>query len=324
MFRDTFLYTSSSLPTGCLDSYPYGFGGQEKDDEIAGNGNMSTADFWEYDTRLGRRWNIDPKPIAAQSNYAVFDNSPIWKTDPKGDTTYIYSNKGIYKGVILDKLKTNEVVIMSEVNSNAIMGLKSKGKYSNEIVATVARDPKFADARFTENTVKDLTKLSTSSSQESAGLLYADNKTKEVKVVDCPTCKLDPKDVTAAGEADAGRLVDIEQPTASKGKILGMWHTHPENTFAGTQPSADDYSGNERVDALQGGGIGVIVNDKTITLYQIKNFKTGTVPQSSENAKNDNLLSPKFDKKYPSSAVRGGSQHAVFNKQMTPQTKWKK
>ena len=41
--------------------YKYGFNGQERDVEISGNGNLNTAEFWEYDCRLGRRWNLDPK-----------------------------------------------------------------------------------------------------------------------------------------------------------------------------------------------------------------------------------------------------------------------
>jgi hypothetical protein len=40
--------------------YRYGFNGQQKDEEIAGKGNHNTALFWEYDMRLGRRWNVDP------------------------------------------------------------------------------------------------------------------------------------------------------------------------------------------------------------------------------------------------------------------------
>jgi hypothetical protein len=45
------------------DRYRFGFNGQEKVNEIAGVGNHNTAEFWEYDTRLGRRWNLDPKPF---------------------------------------------------------------------------------------------------------------------------------------------------------------------------------------------------------------------------------------------------------------------
>ncbi|MBV7531761.1 RHS repeat domain-containing protein [Chitinophaga sp. sic0106] len=67
--------------------YWYGFNGQEKSDEIKGEGNSYTAQFWEYDPRIGRRWNLDPKAIVGISLYATFNNSPILYTDPLGDTT---------------------------------------------------------------------------------------------------------------------------------------------------------------------------------------------------------------------------------------------
>jgi RHS repeat-associated protein len=70
-------------------AYRYGFNGQEKSDEIKGSGNSYTAEFWEYDPRLGRRWNVDPIRKEYESPYAAFGNNPIWFTDPKGlDTTY--------------------------------------------------------------------------------------------------------------------------------------------------------------------------------------------------------------------------------------------
>ena len=63
--------------------------GQEKDDEISGSGNHTTAMFWEYDTRLGRRWNLDPKPNISISQYATFANNPIGLADINGDTVKI-------------------------------------------------------------------------------------------------------------------------------------------------------------------------------------------------------------------------------------------
>ena len=66
--------------------YRYGFNSQEKVDEIAGAGNHNTAEFGELDTRLGRRWNEDPKPNPSVSNYAVFGNNPIYQYDLKLDT----------------------------------------------------------------------------------------------------------------------------------------------------------------------------------------------------------------------------------------------
>lgn len=44
-----------------------------------------TAKFWQYDSRLGKRWNLDPVPQISISDYAVFANNPIYFNDPLGD-----------------------------------------------------------------------------------------------------------------------------------------------------------------------------------------------------------------------------------------------
>jgi RHS repeat-associated protein len=65
----------------------YGFNGQEKDDEVYNSeGTSYTAEYWQYDSRLGRRWNRDPKPNPSISEYACFANNPILYADPYGDT----------------------------------------------------------------------------------------------------------------------------------------------------------------------------------------------------------------------------------------------
>ncbi len=75
--------------------YRFGFNGQEKVDEISGSGNHNTAMFWEYDTRLGRRWNQDPKPNPSISNYAAFALNPIMYSDVLGDTVaFLIAPKG--------------------------------------------------------------------------------------------------------------------------------------------------------------------------------------------------------------------------------------
>ena len=73
--------------------YRYGFNKQEQDDEVYGNGNLNTAEFWEYDTRLGRRWNVDPVMKYDQSGYNAFANNPIWIIDINGadSTVYFYA-----------------------------------------------------------------------------------------------------------------------------------------------------------------------------------------------------------------------------------------
>ncbi len=61
----------------------------EKEDEIAGEGNSYTATFWQYDSRLGRRWKPDPVMKANWSGYAVLGNNPIVYVDKDGDDWYI-------------------------------------------------------------------------------------------------------------------------------------------------------------------------------------------------------------------------------------------
>lgn len=63
--------------------YRYSFNGQEKEADL--NENITTALFWEYDTRIGRRWNIDPVPKSMVSPYVCLGNNPIMYVDPLGN-----------------------------------------------------------------------------------------------------------------------------------------------------------------------------------------------------------------------------------------------
>lgn len=49
-----------------------------------GEGNSYTAEFWQYDPRTGRRWNIDPVTKPWMSPYHAFSNRPITNIDPNG------------------------------------------------------------------------------------------------------------------------------------------------------------------------------------------------------------------------------------------------
>jgi hypothetical protein len=92
-------------------SYRYSINGQEKTTEIAPN--TTTAEFWQYDARIVRRWNIDPKPNISISPYNCFAGNPIFHTDPLGDTTLYYSMKGnflggVYNDGAVSRVKVNE------------------------------------------------------------------------------------------------------------------------------------------------------------------------------------------------------------------------
>ena len=98
--------THTTNPLNAFSLYRFHFNGQEADNEVAGSGNSYTAEFWQYDSRLGRRWNVDPKPVPAISGYACFGNNPIWYKDELGDSIikviiddrsgYIHGSKIVY------------------------------------------------------------------------------------------------------------------------------------------------------------------------------------------------------------------------------------
>ncbi len=67
----------------------FGFNGQQRDDEVYGKGNLNTALFWEYDTRLARRWNIDPIGKPSLTSYHAFEDNPILFSDILGNTVEI-------------------------------------------------------------------------------------------------------------------------------------------------------------------------------------------------------------------------------------------
>ncbi|MBO9151154.1 RHS repeat domain-containing protein [Chitinophaga sp. GCM10012297] len=109
------------------DKYRYGFNGQEKADDLNGDGNVYTAEFWEYDSRIGRRWNIDPVFKEWESPYAAFSNSPIDRVDVNGDSdTASAARISMYKSVMDYSLKRmEELGISYQKYTDAINQMKS-------------------------------------------------------------------------------------------------------------------------------------------------------------------------------------------------------
>ncbi|MBK6730820.1 MAG: hypothetical protein IPG60_07600 [Bacteroidetes bacterium] len=113
---------------GSGDGYRFGFGGQEQVDEVYGNGNLNTAMFWEYDPRLGRRWNIDPIVKHFEAPYTSFGNNPIFFSDLLGNdkTDYYDIGSGEHLEHVEDGI--DEAV---GINRNNFNGLKADGNLSN-------------------------------------------------------------------------------------------------------------------------------------------------------------------------------------------------
>jgi hypothetical protein len=114
-----------------------------KDDEVQGVGNSYTAMFWQYDARLGRRLNQDPKPNPSISNYTCFANNPILYTDFLGDTIsfsgmsqeqinnyntkiQVLSKSDLFKAYY-EVLQNSSVVYTIKINDD----LKKGGQFNN-------------------------------------------------------------------------------------------------------------------------------------------------------------------------------------------------
>lgn len=115
------------------NGYRYGLNGQEKEDEISGSGNHTTALYWEYDTRLGRRWNLDPIKKPWQSDYACFSNSPIWKVDPDGDDDFFNS-----EGKLIRQTKTGSKIYVQTASGNvAFSKLSLNNMHNRQVLANI-------------------------------------------------------------------------------------------------------------------------------------------------------------------------------------------
>jgi putative sterol carrier protein len=82
-----------SMPgrTFSVEDYRYDMNTQERDATLFEG--AFTAEYWEYDSRIGRRWNLDPVSQISISDYACFANNPVWFNDILGD--YVdYKNFG--------------------------------------------------------------------------------------------------------------------------------------------------------------------------------------------------------------------------------------
>jgi len=71
---------------GSIDTYRYGFQGQEKDDEVKGEGNSINYKFRMHDPRVGRFFAVDPLAYKYSFNspYAFSENNVIHAVELEG------------------------------------------------------------------------------------------------------------------------------------------------------------------------------------------------------------------------------------------------
>jgi len=122
-------YTFGSIKASVSKGeYRYGMNTQEKDNEIYGEGNSYSAEYWQYDARLGRRWNVDPKSAKypSLSPYLCFRNNPLYYTDPNGDESPEGFKKHEGRGGDLYLPNTSEIVYEVETVTVEV-GYSKKG-----------------------------------------------------------------------------------------------------------------------------------------------------------------------------------------------------
>ena len=109
--------------------FRYSFNFQEKVSEIAPEHH--TAEFWEYDPRSAKRWNVDPAsskhPI--WSPYHINFGNPIWFKDPKGDEPDNNKGKPAEKkadGTYTTSIDNTDVTNLNKKIENEMHGIPSK------------------------------------------------------------------------------------------------------------------------------------------------------------------------------------------------------
>jgi hypothetical protein len=124
-------------------TYKFSMNTQEKEPEL-GEG-VTSAEFWVYDGKLGRRWNVDRRGMLSQSSYCAFNNSPILFIDIHGDTSWIYSTSG----KLLQQINSGGkrmVIFMDENSENYKNFCNAKEDLNNRVLlALKARDDNASD-----------------------------------------------------------------------------------------------------------------------------------------------------------------------------------
>ena len=132
--------------TQANSSYRYGFNGQENSDEIAAG--LTTAMYWEYDSRIGRRWNVDPIGKEDESPYMCFSGNPIFFSDLLGNTPQEGGPKPKVQ-VNLTKKETSGAIALAlfAIHANTI----AKRNYFSSISTPANKQPLFSQDLFKEN-----------------------------------------------------------------------------------------------------------------------------------------------------------------------------
>ena len=104
-----------------VEDYKYGFQGQEKDDEIKGEGNSLNYTFRMHDPRVGRFFAVDPLFLKFpwNSNYAFSENRVINGIELEGlEFSTVGIDFGFKISLNLEKSKKIKATIYTTLSNN--------------------------------------------------------------------------------------------------------------------------------------------------------------------------------------------------------------
>ncbi len=253
--------------------YRYNFNGIEKVDEISGEGNQYTALFGAFESRLGRRWNQDPKPNPNISNYAVFANNPIWYSDVLLDTigVNLLSNDASLKNAgnnIKNHINDGVFAVFAHANSQGIQyevnGKKFLAKTAKEFNNVMSKESKEW-----KTAMKDGTKITL--------VIYGCNAASNEYYDDHFTKRVIKVDVTIAQKISTFLSDKNENSTVVAGDGFGVFSVG-ENKFIGyRQSESNDVTNNMK------GGFVTIRDGKKI--YKKQHAYTGSSAPKNGNKK---------------------------------------
>jgi RHS repeat-associated protein len=143
-FGLTMVGISSKAAGGTQNRYKYNGIEQNNDFDL----NMYDAFYRNFDSQLGRSWQIDPKPNMAESPYTAMGNNPILKADFLGDTAIVFGRDGkflrfqddgrkAFSGKMIKDVKSKTTI---DANGNVVVTAKVKySKFSLNDGALVAQ-----------------------------------------------------------------------------------------------------------------------------------------------------------------------------------------
>ena len=102
---------------GSSNSYRYGFQGQEKDDELKGEGNSLNYTFRMHDPRVGRFFAVDPlfREYPWNSSYAFSENRVLDGIDLEGKEFYFTADGKLIGKIGKSLFKCNFTLLTFEV-----------------------------------------------------------------------------------------------------------------------------------------------------------------------------------------------------------------